>query len=1051
LAGVPASVHCLDGLALVLYARNPQAGLPAMVRELAGAGFARILVIDDGSASGCAAEFGEVAQVAGVSICGHAVSLGRGASLRHGIQQALYELPEIAGVVTAGAGDRSGDILRIAQAAARHPGAMIVGARGSARGLAHSAARKVLQWLAGVTVTDGSSSLRAIPAAIARELIGREASGNDFETDALVAARHTPVPIVEEAIEGESNRLASLREWMEMLCFGYPPGIAALLWLLLLVPLVTEVFGFRSTHIWGQPRWLPEGGIRFRDYTLVCAAITIAGLFARRRFLPAVTLGIILCTIFAVGLVPPAAVLFFIFSATVLGRLTLGESMEGPLAFLAGTALWIAAMYLTATFPIHYPAVYLAALALPIAAGHHHARRLALEWIDLFRPGRLAAPSEILAFAGLAFVAGAYWLVVLKPETSTDGLAIHLNIPASMAIHLAYTIDFHRFVWAVMPIGADFCYAVLYSLGGEYAARLLNFAMLLSIAALVFVGARRFVSRPAALLLTAICISTPIVYLVTGSMFVENFVAAMVLGGLIALWRFRETHAQRYLMLTAVLLGTSIALKLGAVAAGLMGAGYLIREFWRSRRTASERGIKMRPIARRAALAAMLVLLLLGSIPYAKAWRLTGNPVFPYETTWFKSPLIKSGDIQDTRFNQPLNWRTPFKLTFQTNLYQEGQAGSMGFQYLLFLPLTVAGFFLIRSFEGRSAIVIGGVSAIVIAAARPNARYFYLALPPLTLGAAAALSWVRDRQPLLYRAALAAGLAAAVCNVWFLPCADWYNRDFYSAPLFSAAGRTAYLHSSEGAVREAIAWINANNKTKPVVFTDGSYTAGLIAPAYANNWHDYLFTKQVQARPLPADVYQLFTRYGIAEMVIDRRQTHLHDAVTDLISTCGIAEFTAGNFVVMKLRSDCAGVLRQTASNGEICSPGEPLRRGRYDETDPRIVFTGNWTASREFSAAYRKTIAFTNVPGSVACFAMEGTGFDYIHARAYNRGRAEILVDGELKATVDLYSTGIEWQSRSSVRGLLPGRHVITIRDLPEKTDGASDFYIDVDGIVVY
>jgi SAM-dependent methyltransferase len=1043
------------GFVVVLQTCNPGGEMAATVRELAGAGFAGIVVVDDGGSPGC--EFGEAARIAGVIVCGHAVALGRGASFLTGIQQALYSFPEIAGVVTAAAGDRAADIVQIALAAVGHPGAMILGARVTAPGRARVAARKLLRLLAGATVvTDASSPLRAIPAAFARELLERDVPGDKFERDALFAARHRSIAIVEEAIEIEPTETAhtanpppSLRAWMALLRFGSPPVLSSVLWLLLLVPVAAECFGFRSTHLLAQIRWNSEGAVRFRNYTLAFAAITFAGLFARRWFLPAVSLGMVACTIFAVGAAPPAAVLFFVFSTTVLGRLTLGESIEGPLAFLAGTALWIPAMYLTATLPIHYPGVYLAALVLPVALGRRHARRLGLEWFDLFRPTRLAAPAEMLAFAGLAFVVAACWLVVLKPENSTDGLAMHLTIPASIALHHAYSIDFRRFVWAVMPMGADFSYAVVYMLGGEFAARLLNLAMLVTIAALVFRGARAFVSRPAALLLTAICISTPIVYLVTGSLFVENFVAAMVLGGLIALWRFHQTHAAGYLMLTAVLLGTAIALKVGAVAAGLMGLGYLIWEVWRSRPPWHAPGIEERPVARSAAFAAMVVLLLLGSIPYAKAWRLTGNPLFPYETAMFKSPLVNGRDIQDARFSQPLDWSTPFQLTFHTNLYQEGQAGSMGFQYLLFLPLTVAAFFALRSFEGRSAIVIGGVSALIVAGARPNARYFYFALPPLTLGAAAALSWVRDRQPLVYRAALAAGLAAASFNVWFLPCADWYNRDFYSAPLFSASGRATYMHTTSGAVREVIAWINRNNRTKPVVFTDGSYIAGLIAPVYANHWHDYSFTMQVQATHLPDGLYRLFSRDGIAEMVVDRRHTDRQEAVTELISACGVPEFAAGPFVAMKLRPDCEGALREIPI--PICSPGETLRRGNYDESDPRIVFAGKWTASRQFTAAFGQSITFSNVPGSTACFAMEGTGFDYIHARAYNRGRAEILVDGKPKTKFDLYSPGIEWQSRSSVRGLPPGRHVIDIRALPEKSDAATDFYIDLDRIVVY
>ena len=1167
----PEDRSSLHRLAVVLHVRHAGAELTDAVRELAAAGFAGIVVVDDGSASA----WGEISRIESVRLCGHAIPLGRSAAFRTGINEAIYRWPEITGVVTAAATDRPADIVQIALAAVRRSDAMILGARpAGAPGFTRNASRLTMRWLAGAEVTDASSSLRAIPVAFAKELLERDAPGNEFELDALLAARYEAVPIIEEAIEGDAapvtNPLASLRAWMALLRFGsvslatvvidnlvfylalrrgasiltaqiiartlaglfayfavrravfrsdshhaiaapryvalvatsgafsyllirlilsatggrvtvikiavegllffanfaiqrdwiflrpkeaaapsrppLPRALSALLWLLLLAPLALEYYGFRATDLMKQLRWLPDGEIHFRNYTLWYTLAAFAGLFARRWFVPVLFLGIIVCTIFAVGFAPPAAALLFVFSATVLGRLTLGKDIEGPLAFLGGTCLWIAAMYFTATLPIHYPGVHFAALLLPLAIGHRQTHRLASRWHGLFEPAWLPGPAEYAAFAGLAFVLVANWLVVLKPEVSTDGLAMHLNIPANMAIHHAYTVDFHQFIWALMPIGGDFCYAVLYSLGGEYAARLFNFAILISLAALLFTGARMFLSRPLALLIAMLFVSTPMVYFVTGSLFVENIVAAMVLGGLIALWRFHQTHSRRYLMLCAVLFGTSIALKLGAVAAGVIGLGYLVWEVWKSRRGTN-------PVARRAAFAAVAVVSFLGSIPYAKAWHLTGNPLFPFETAMFKSPLVKGRDIQDLRYVHPLTWHTPFDLTFHTTAYFEGQPGSLGFQYLLFLPLILAGCFVVRSFEGRSAIVIGGISALVIAGTQPNARYFYFALPPLTLGLAAVLAWVRDREPLFYRAALAAVLAAVYVNVWFLPSADWYHRSFYSAPLFSAAGRTAYMRDKggEGPVREVIAWINQHNTTKPVVFTDGSTTAGLIAPVYTNNWHDYSFTMQVQAAPLPYDVYLLFAHYGINEMVVDRRHTDRQDAVTKLISACGITEFSAEPFAAMKLRPDCDAVLAREHPINFTCSPGAPLPPGSYDETDPRIVFAGNWTKARQFAEPWQHTITYSNVPGSVACFAIEGTSFDYIYSGAFNRGRAAILVDGEQKDKVDLYSPKIEWQSHHTIGGLKPGRHVITIRGLPEKSTAATDFFIDVDRIIVH
>ena len=375
----------------------------------------------------------------------------------------------------------------------------------------------------------------------------------------------------------------------------------------------------------------------------------------------------------------------------MLGRILFGGDTEGPLAFLAGLGVWIALMYLVMFAPIHYPATYLIALALPVVAGYRHSKVLALDWLSQFGPsGTRENPEPSLpafaAFAMLAFVLVAMWLIALKPEVSADGLATHLAIPIDIALHHFYTIDFHEFIWALMPVGTDLTYSVVYSLGGEYAARLLNFAVLAGLALLLFRAATSFVSKPLAALLTALFLSTPVVYLVSGSLFTENFVAFTALGAVVSLWRFHETRATRYLMLTAMLAGTSISLKFGALAAGLMVLAILAVDAWRGRK-------KFQPAApgiRMAGAAAIFVVL--SSIPYVRAWKNTGNPFFPFETGPFKSTLV-ANDIRDERFNQHLTWRTPITLTFHTDRYFEGQAGSFGFQVSAVSPADSGGLF----------------------------------------------------------------------------------------------------------------------------------------------------------------------------------------------------------------------------------------------------------------------------------------------------------------------------------------------------------------------
>ncbi|MGA3024234.1 MAG: glycosyltransferase [Bryobacteraceae bacterium] len=816
---------------------------------------------------------------------------------------------------------------------------------------------------------------------------------------------------------------------------GEPSPLARpLLWAALLVPLVLEMVCFRSGHLLSQPTWEPAGLRRFEHYTVAFTAVALVFAVLRRRyFLPVCIAAILICSTWAVGPMAVGAVVLLVFSATVLGRLVFGETVEARLAFLAGLALWILAISLTARLPIHYPATYLAALALPIAVGYRRSWRLALEWLDCLRPGRSWTVPEYAALAALAFIAGAHWLIVLKPEVSTDGLDMHMAVAAGMAMHHAFTVDFHKFVWALMPMGADWCYGVVWMLGGEYAARLLNFALLVSIGVLLFRAARQFVSAAVATLLTALFMSTPLVQLVTGSMFVENFVAAMTLAGVAALWRFHETRSARYLFLTALLLGASVALKLGALPLVLFALPFLgtaIAKAWR----------RMGPGAPWLVPLAVLILLAVAAVPYANAWVRSGNPVFPFANERFHSPYI-GNDVNDTRFQQPLTWRTPARLTFDTHLYYEGQDGSFGFQYLLLLPLTLACLIPLRSFAGRSAAIIGVGGAIVIAATTPNGRYLYPLLPFLTVGAASALGWLRTGYRSIFAAALAAAVFAGLWNIYFLPSAGWYHRDFYSSPIFSAEGREDYLRE-HGPVREIVAYLNRRDRTEPVAFADGSEIAGLIAPAYTMEWHDYQFFKQVWACTRPVELYRLLQRLGVRHVVVNMRNTARPASFTALLSACGQTEYFINGCADVTLRPNCESLL---------AAPVGALGPGVYDEMEPHIIFNGVWTHDSRFPATYRGTITYAQLAGSEARFAMVGTGFRYVYTRAGNRGEADILVDGHLRTTVDLYSPAVQWQAKTTIADLSPGHHDVIIRVAHRKNARASGYFIDLDAIEVF
>jgi hypothetical protein len=58
-----------------------------------------------------------------------------------------------------------------------------------------------------------------------------------------------------------------------------------------------------------------------------------------------------------------------------------------------------------------------------------------------------------------------------------------------------------------------------------------------------------------------------------------------------------------------------------------------------------------------------------------------------------------------------------------------------------------------------------------------------------------------------------------------------------------------------------------------------------------------------------------------------------------------------------------------------------------------------------------------------------------YGYTKAFNRGVAEVLLDGEVVDRLDSYSPDIVWQASKRYAAKAPGRHRFVIRPLNQKS----------------
>lgn len=193
---------------IVVPAYEPTEKLVELVAELSADG-RRILVVDDGSSSRCAATFARAARCPNVVVVAHAENLGKGQALKTAFSRFLAAGTDAVGVVTADADGQhlAADIRRVAERLERDGTALVLGSRTFDRAvplrsrLGNLLTRGVFRLLIGRALIDTQTGLRGIPRSFLPELLRIEASGYEFELEMLVRATERRMTIDELPIE----------------------------------------------------------------------------------------------------------------------------------------------------------------------------------------------------------------------------------------------------------------------------------------------------------------------------------------------------------------------------------------------------------------------------------------------------------------------------------------------------------------------------------------------------------------------------------------------------------------------------------------------------------------------------------------------------------------------------------------------------------------------------------------------------------------------------------------------------------------------------------
>jgi hypothetical protein len=321
-------------------------------------------------------------------------------------------------------------------------------------------------------------------------------------------------------------------------------------------------------------------------------------------------------------------------------------------------------------------------------------------------------------------------------------------------------------------------------------------------------------------------------------------------------------------------------------------------------------------------------------------------------------------------------------------------------------------------------LVAAGGSALVLAGA-PNLRYLYGALPLMT----AAIAWTPWT-------ALAPALFAV--NLWFLPAADFYDRDF---ALFDKSKKQEYIEA-KAPVRVQVDRANRWFPGEPVAFFSSSMIAGLRAPGFTDTWHSEPYWEPIRLSVHASQIAEELTKHNIHYVIAptDRssRFEVIHDFQTRWLDM--IPNGAAGKMSLFKLRAEEVPRVRDSWT----------LPLGLHDDRDVQMEYTGAWLHDSQFKQPVRGTVSYSDHAGDSMTVSFEGRAVMLLYTAAANRGIGEVWIDGKRAATVNQYSGETKWKSSVRMDDFVPGVHKLEIRVTGQKDERSAGAFVDFDALRV-
>ena len=541
-----------------------------------------------------------------------------------------------------------------------------------------------------------------------------------------------------------------------------------------------------------------------------------------------------------------------------------------------------------------------------------------------------------LAYAVVLIVVAALALLPLYPPVHWDATADHLSAAKIFArshavrstpyLRLPVTLQLNEMLFTLALLVAD-----------DLSAQLVQFLMMMVVAAALYAWGRRLFQPRAGLWGAALWLSNPLVLWLGASGYIDDGLAMFLTLAVYAFGNWFLSRSRPWLAVSAALFGFSAAEKYLAwfpiVVVGLFLLGVAAKER------------RLRDVVLFSA-----VLVAIAAPWYVRIAYYTGNPIWPYWgsrlgygpwTAAEANALVTDQLWRGGGRKLGALLRLPWSLTFHDTTTFRGEY-PLSPAYLLLLPLCLLA--AVRNSYLRALLAATGLYTLFWFATAQQTRYLVPALPLLSLAAGAALDEVVVRSGRTHGAAL----AALICLLLVAPgalrilVAGRVGSPLMPAhfPPVTAKARDAFIEDVNPLYR-AVAFLNRTRGAHYTLYTlefgnmayyaDGQFVGDRFGPASYRLIVPHLFQ--------PLDLYPALRKFGADYFLVAADHGADRDSVVE--------KLLAPDFLNSRLKLVYAGsgslLFELEERPVEVAREPELLANGGFEQ--PAARAPAGWTA----------------------------------------------------------------------------------------------------------